>query len=221
MTLLHSPRVAHWAGRHLLCRIEGEADRFALTFDDGPSLRNTPRLLDVLARRGVRATFFLLAPHVRRHPELARRLVAEGHEIGLHGETHLPPIFQTASWLQRTLESGQNTLTEVCGVKALYYRPPFGVLAPAQTRRLREWGYEPVLGDVYPEDPRRPGTARIAERVLSRLRGGSIVILHDASVLGDADRSQTIDAVATILEVAAARGLSPVTVGALARRAVD
>jgi peptidoglycan/xylan/chitin deacetylase (PgdA/CDA1 family) len=89
---------------------------------------------------------------------------------------------------------------------------------PGQAAFVRRLGVEPVLGDVCPEDPGRPGVDRILRRVVSRLRGGSIVILHDGSPLGETDRSQTIAALGPILEHAAAGGLRSVTVSELLDR---
>ena len=86
----------------------------------------------------------------------------------------------------------------------------------AQSSFVAGLGYSPVLGDVYPEDPHRPGTGRIVERVMGRLSPGSILILHDGSPLGDLDRSQTVAALDTILERAADRGWRAVTVAELA-----
>jgi peptidoglycan/xylan/chitin deacetylase (PgdA/CDA1 family) len=88
-------------------------------------------------------------------------------------------------------------------------------MMPGQAAYVRRLGVEPVLGDIYPEDPQRPGTAIIVERVVARLRGGSIVILHDGSPLGDPDRTQTIEALTPILAHAARAGLAAVTLSEL------
>ncbi|HET7226748.1 MAG TPA: polysaccharide deacetylase family protein [Candidatus Eisenbacteria bacterium] len=80
-----------WQPDWMLCRVEGVADRFAITFDDGPSARHSERVLEVLARHGAHATFFQLGRQVRRHPGLTRLAHARGHEIALHDDLHLPP----------------------------------------------------------------------------------------------------------------------------------
>ena len=194
MSLLHRPAVRRLLSRHLLCRVEGATGRFALTFDDGPSPRNTPRLLDALGRSGARATFFLLEDHVRRHPAIVRRMIAEGHEAGVHGRLHLWPILLPRSVLTGDLHRSSAAIEAAAGVRPRLYRAPFGLLRPIQARRLRALGYDPVLGDVYPVDVRCRRPESIVERVMPRLVAGSIVILHDASVLGDSDRSPTIAA---------------------------
>ncbi len=216
MTLLHYPPFLEWASRHLLCRVDGVDDRFAVTFDDGPSARNTPVILDVLAAHRARATFFVLGRHVRRAPSVVARAVHEGHEIGLHGEAHIPLPLLPRTMSIRHLRATAHHVADIAGVWPRVYRPPFGVLTPGLSRLLRARGYLPVLGDIYPEDPQRPGVERIVRRVVPRLRGGSILILHDSSAHRDFDRGQTIAALDTILREATARGLRAVPAGELA-----
>lgn len=201
--------------QHLLCRVDGVADRFAITFDDGPSPRHTLRVLERLERHGARATFFQLGRRVRRHPELSRRVREAGHEIGLHDDLHLPPRLLPRWLRRRELRACEAALRAAGVAPAWLYRPPFGLMAPAQADETRRWGYEPVLGDVFPRDPERPGTERIVAWTLACLRPGSILILHDGSGWGDFDRSQTIEAADRILAEAAARGLRAVSVGEL------
>jgi peptidoglycan/xylan/chitin deacetylase (PgdA/CDA1 family) len=186
-----------------------------LTFDDGPSPRNTPRLLDVLARHGAHATFFMIARRIRRHGGLVERIRAGGHEIGIHGDFHVPAWSLPRFLLVQELEKAVRIAHDVTGCRPRHYRAPFGFLFPRQAAWVHEHGLSPVLGSIYPRDHavRRP--AVIAERVLSRLESGSIVILHDSSALGDHDRGPTIDAVATILEQSVRRSLGAVSVAEL------
>ena len=218
MSLLDWPPAFRWASRHLLCRVEGVADRIALSFDDGPSPTHTPLLIEVLRRHAVRATFFLLGVHASRHAGIARRLAEAGHEIGLHGHRHLPLALIPRRLRMRDLDAGRRAIRDATGVTPRYFRPPYGLLMPGQAADLRAAGLEPVLGEVYPGDHARPGAARIAARALARLRPGSILILHDASAVGDFDRRPTIAAVEVIVPALRARGLEPVPVGELAAR---
>ena len=215
MTLLHSPRFSSWARGHLLCRVEGVSDRFAVTFDDGPNPLATGRILDVLAHYDARATFFLLGPAVRHHPELVRRMVAEGHEVAVHGDNHAPLALQPPWLIRDGIRRCAQAIEAAGGARARLYRPPFGFMMPGQSRYVRACGFESVLGDVYPEDPQAPGTERILARVLPRLLGGSILILHDGSPMGAADRGQTIEALDGILTAMRLRGLSATSVSGL------
>ena len=212
MNLIHTPWPARWLGPDVTCRAEGEGGRFALTFDDGPSPTNTPRLLDVLARHGARATFFVLAAHARRHAAIVRRAHEAGHEIGIHARDHLPPALMPRALLRRQLEETAAVIADACGERPRCYRAPFGLLRRSQARWVRELGYAPVLGDVYPEDPHVREPALIAGETLRRLRAGSIVILHDSSVFRDAPRGPTIEAVELILGASARLGLRAVRV---------
>ncbi len=199
----------------VLSRVDGVPDRFALTFDDGPSPTWTPRLLEVLAAEGARATFFALAPNLRRHGAIAARALASGHELGVHGEWHLPPPLVPWAVVRHEIACGVQAATAVAGRAPRLYRPPFGVLRAGQSVRVRALGLLPVLGDVYPRDVERPGVQTIVERVRVALRPGSIVILHDSSGLGDFDRSQSVAAAAGVLALAAGMGLAAVTVSEL------
>jgi peptidoglycan/xylan/chitin deacetylase (PgdA/CDA1 family) len=215
MTLLHSHRFAGWARGHLLCRVEGVPDRFALTFDDGPSERTTPALLDKLASHGARATFFVLRPNVERLPAIARRALAEGHELAAHGDQHWPLPLLPPWAIRGEIRRCAAAITAATGVRPRLYRPPFGFMMPGQAWYVRRMGFEPVLGDVYPEDPHQPGVDRIIARVLPRLVAGSILILHDGSPLGEQDRSQTLEALDTILPHCRRLGMTAVTVSEL------
>lgn len=220
MTLLHTRQFSGWARGHLLCRAEGVADRFALTFDDGPNPRATGSLLDLLARHDARGTFFMLGGNIRRHQDLARRTAREGHEPALHGDSHWPlPLLLPGGIRNQVLRCAEE-VEAATGNRPRLYRPPFGFMSPGQARFVRHLGYEPVLGDVYPEDAHRPGVARIVRRVLSRLRPGSILILHDGSPLGPADRSQTVEALEVILEETTRRGWRGTTVSDLLKRSL-
>lgn len=212
MNLVHTPWAARWLGPDVTCRVEGADGAFALTFDDGPSPTNTPRLLEVLARHGALATFFVLAGHARRHGAIVRRAHEAGHEIGIHALDHVPPALMPRALLLRQLEATAAAIADACGERPGCYRAPFGMLRRTQARWVKALGYAPVLGDVYPEDPHVGDPARIADETLRRLRPGSIVILHDSSVFGDAPRGPTLEAVDAILAATARLGLRAVPV---------
>ena len=215
MSLLHTRRFSSWARGHLVCRIDGVTDRFALTFDDGPSATATPRVLDTLARHGARATFFVLGSRARRHPDLIRRIEDEGHEVGSHGDRHWPLAILPPRAIRAQIERCAAAVVLAGCRKPVHYRPPFGFMMPGQAWFVRRLGVVPVLGDVYPEDAQDPGVSRIVARVMARLTGGSILILHDATTMPGSDRRQTVEALQLILTAAAWRGLRAVTVAEL------
>lgn len=215
MNLLHSKRVFGYLSKHLVCRVPLQEKRVAFTFDDGPNPSVTPRLLELLARHRARATFFLIGRNVERYPELAADIAARGHEIGNHTMNHvLLPILPRAMML-REMEGASRAIHAATGRRPQLFRPPMGWFSRSMLHTLAESGYRGVLGDVYPQDVNRPGVGTITERVLGRIAPGSIVILHDGSILGPADRSQAVDALETILDRLSAQSFAFDTVTGL------
>ncbi len=175
-----------------------------LTFDDGPSPRWTPAVLDVLKRHGARATFFVLGSQLRAHPALARRIVAEGHVLANHTYSHVDLTRVDAEHFADEVEQTQALIRKLSGQDERLLRPPYGA-ANAHVRLLASrLGYRVVLWDVDPQDWRRPGAAAIARRVLAGARPGKVVLLHD----GGGDRSQTVAALRTVLATLDARAYS-------------
>lgn len=200
MNLLEFPFIRSYLDRKLLCSVSTDEPRVALTFDDGPNPNHTPKLLDLLRKRMVRATFFLVGKRVRRHPELARRIAEEGHEIGNHGMHHVPVLLLPPALAAREARRAGVLLEEVTGKRPRFFRPPMGWFHTPGLRKLRELGYQPVIGDIHPRDFTRPGIDVIVEFVMKRVAPGSIVILHDGGWRDGVDRSQTIAATDQLID---------------------
>ncbi|MEU4240180.1 bifunctional polysaccharide deacetylase/glycosyltransferase family 2 protein [Actinoplanes sp. NPDC026619] len=175
--------------------VQMPAKTIALTFDDGPDPAWTPKILDVLARHHVPATFFVVGSQVARHPDLARRTMAEGHEIGAHTFTH-PDLAVLPQW-RRDLENSQTQLAiaYATGRSTSMLRPPYSSFPDALTdadyatvRSVGAQGYITVLDDVDSEDWRRPGIDAIIRNATPESSRGAIVLFHDAG----GDRSQTV-----------------------------
>jgi cellulose synthase/poly-beta-1,6-N-acetylglucosamine synthase-like glycosyltransferase/peptidoglycan/xylan/chitin deacetylase (PgdA/CDA1 family) len=203
--------------------IEGAAGRsaapkagtIALTFDDGPDPLWTPQILDVLRRNDVHATFFPVGAQVAAHPDLARRIVAEGHQIGLHTFTHTN--LGTASGWRRSLElrESQLAVAGATGVTTPLLRPPYSSTSEALTdtdwsavRDAGEHGYLTVLTTQDSQDWRRPGTAGIIANSTPKDKAGQIVLMHDAG----GDRSQTVAALEKLIPQLKAAGFRFTTV---------
>jgi len=185
--------------------------QIALTFDDGPTPGVTERILDELKQRGAQATFFMIGQRILAAPDLARRVVAEGHEVGNHTYTHpkltgLPPL-RAEEEIQKT----QDVIHDVLGLQPAWFRPPYGDfrgnLAPLVTRR----GMRVVMGNVDPADWSQPGEDKIIEVITRDARPGAIAICHDM-------HAQTANAVGRVLDNLIAAGLTPVTLSALLAR---
>jgi peptidoglycan/xylan/chitin deacetylase (PgdA/CDA1 family) len=198
-TLLDVKRVRKHLNDYLLCSAPAAGKFLALSFDDGPSPRNTPRLLDLLARYQAQATFFLVGRRVNAFPEIARELISARHEIGNHGYHHVPLLLLPDPWIGRELDRTTDAIQAATGRKPEYFRPPMGWFNARVLRMAAERGYRPVLGDIHPEDSRQPGAARLVRRIRGRLAPGSILMLHDGGWRVSADRSQTIEVVEILL----------------------
>lgn len=174
----------------------GDASKIALTFDDGPDPDMTPKVLERLKAHGFKATFFLVGQNVRKHPELARRIVAEGHCVGTHSYDHsVFSNFRLTAAARRDLQASRAAFREVLGIDPHLHRPPVGLTNPHLFQALRQEGMTCVCWNRAGRDGgnRRPeGIARIGALAAP----GAIVCLHDvlprpeheAEVLAQLDR---------------------------------
>lgn len=193
------------------------ARRVALTFDDGPDPGWTPRIADQLDAAGVRATFFCIGQHVEAHPDVARRLVRDGHELGNHSFAHPRTLnFRFAAAMEREVLRGEAALRAVTGDAARpLYRPPVGLRNPGLARVADRLDLRVVTWSLHSRDTFATDAATVATRVLARVRPGDIVLFHDGSDRPGADRRVTLDALPAILAGLRARDLEAVTVSAL------
>ena len=140
-----------------------DPQQLALTYDDGPNDSSTLPLLEVLAKYGVKATFFLIGRHVRSRPAIARKIAEAGHAIGNHTYSHPNLIFASLKKLRRELEICERVLTETIGEHARLFRPPFGAKRPAILRTVHSMGFKPIKWSVTCYDW-KPTTAERVER---------------------------------------------------------
>jgi peptidoglycan/xylan/chitin deacetylase (PgdA/CDA1 family) len=158
----------------------GRPGGVALTFDDGPDPYGTPAVLEALARLRWRATFFLLGSQVRRHPDIARLVAAAGHEIAVHGAVHRNHLVRTPLGVRRDLRTAVEEITAATGVRPRWFRPPYGVLSAGTLWAARDRGLTPVLWTAWGEDWRGGPPEQVAAEVVSTLRDGGTVLLHDS-----------------------------------------
>lgn len=180
----------------------------ALTFDDGPWPDSTGKVLAILAKARVKATFFLVGRQVRKHPEIARDELAAGMTLGSHSFSHPQPFGALARQdMRREIDGGVAALEEL-GVRSALFRPPGGAIPPAVVAAARARGLRSVVWTVDPGDWKHGTTAdQIVTRVLQGAKPGSIVLLHD----GGGDRSATVEALPRIIDGLKKRHLKFVT----------
>lgn len=199
----------------------------ALTFDDGPDPRYTPQILDILKRENVPASFFVVGSYGQENPDLIRRIVSEGNDIGNHSFTH-PNLGEIpASVTKVELNATQRLIESLTGRSTTLFRAPYFGDAEPQTAEevepiveAKHLGYITVGLHIDPDDWETPGADVIAQRTIDGITNqssdedirGQVVLLHD----GGGDRSQTVEALPQIIETLKAKGYQFVTVSQLA-----
>ena len=154
-----------WYGRTFTGLRRG-AKQLALTYDDGPNDPHTLRLLEVLAKHEVRATFFLIGRYVRQRPDIVREIVQAGHAIGNHTFHHPLLIFKSAAEVRNELEACHRALFDAVGEHSNLFRPPFGGRRPAVLRMARHLGLQPVMWNVTGYDWNAPSAEYIEKKVI-------------------------------------------------------
>lgn len=188
----------------------------ALTFDDGPSGIFTEKVLDVLAKENVKATFFLIGQKVMGQPELMARLDREGHELGNHTFTHSKVTWLSDEKLAFELEKASLMISEMTGKTVKLFRPPHGTLNSVKGKLIQQEGYDIVLwtvnaDDFYRTDRGMRSPSSIANRVLGQVAGGDVILMHDNS-------QQLADALPLIIAGLKQKGYTLVTVSELRRK---
>ena len=186
-----------------------KSDEVAITFDDGPNVRSTPAVMRILDRAGVKGTFFIVGKALDQDPQIVRDLYAHGHLLGNHSFHH-----DQWRWLDPRypeLQRAQAAFAQEVGTCPAWFRPPHGDRTPMMARVVRHHGMRMAMWDVSAGDWATTSEATVARRVLSRVRGGSIIDLHDGlDGKPQVDRSVIVRALPLILDGLRARHLRPV-----------
>ncbi|ARA97968.1 polysaccharide deacetylase family protein [Geobacillus thermodenitrificans] len=194
---------------------EGTApDCLALTFDDGPDPYYTPKLLDLLKKYGVKATFFVVGRKVERHPEIVRRMVEEGHEVGIHNYRHISNWLLPPLWLDWGVRRAAVAIEQATGQRPMYYRPPWGhfnAWTPVVQKRYTTVLWSHILGDWN----EKIGAMELFRRLRAAVRGGAVIVLHDnGDALGASKRApeQMLSALELLLKDEVAKKMRWVTI---------
>jgi peptidoglycan/xylan/chitin deacetylase (PgdA/CDA1 family) len=178
----------------------------ALTFDDGPNATLTPKLLDLLAARHLKATFFVVGQNAADHPEILKRVVREGHEVANHSWSHPNFAKMSDDAVRRELQKTDDAITAAIGKRPTLMRPPYGSITAHQKKWIHEeFGYRIILWDVDPLDWKRPGPSVVTARILKETKAGSIVLAHDI-------HPPTIEAMPATFDQLMKKGFKSVTV---------
>jgi peptidoglycan-N-acetylglucosamine deacetylase len=198
-----TPKPATWFSVHV------DGPYIAMTFDDGPSPETTPRLLDILKQRNIKATFFMIGQNAQANPTIVQRILAEGHEIGNHSWTHPQLSKLSDDRVTEEITKTQTAIKNACGYTPVLLRPPYGAITARQKDWIeKQFGLSVIIWSVDPFDWKRPGASVIEQRILAGARPGAIVLSHDI-------HKQTVDAMPATLDALAAKGFKFVTVSQL------
>jgi len=195
--------------RVTVTRAQTHQNFVAMTFDDGPHPRLTPQLLDILKARQIRATFYVIGRNAARYPDILKRMVDEGHEIGNHSWSHPRLNGLGAGEVLTEIDRTQEAVFRAVQRMPVTLRPPYGKLTAAQRQMIHsERELTTVLWSLDTEDWRRPGAEVVAERIVDRRHAGAIVLSHDI-------HSGTIDAMPNALDGLRAVGFRFATISTI------
>lgn len=185
----------------------------ALTFDDGPCPPYTGQILDILRERQIPATFFVLGHNVAKYPDLTRRIVAEGHQLGNHTYSHVDLLKLNRQGVVEEIEKTNQAIAAAVGYVPHVMRPPHGFRDAMVMNIMAEHQLKVVEWSVASRDWLNPGTAVIVDRTLRKVKNGSIILLHDGDgIAGRLPRTQTVEATRLIIDELLAQGYRFVTV---------
>jgi len=162
------------------CFIDTNAKEIALTFDDGPHPEHTPKLLDLLKEKEIQAAFFVIGEQAEKYPEIIKRVIAEGHILGIHSFYHKPSF--TICSRQAVIDDltrCRNTIEEISQTKVSLFRPPFGVTNPNIAAAVKFLKMTSVGWSIRSFDTTGKNESRILKRIAKSLFPGAIVLLHD------------------------------------------
>ncbi len=196
--------------RRMAAAVGGVGAYVALTFDDGPDPDSTPKFLDLLDAHDTRATFFLLGSQLASCPDLGRRIVTEGHEVGAHGWSHRTHLLRSPAAVAADLRRACDYIAAVTGVAPRYWRPPHGIPTGAGLLAARRMGMVPALWTTDGRDWRADATpGSVAGAIGPQLRPGAVVLLHDSDRFAASQAwTSALGAVPRLLRDCAERGLS-------------
>jgi peptidoglycan-N-acetylglucosamine deacetylase len=202
-------------GAALTSPVAADEPAVAITFDDGPHPEGTPAILEILARRGAKATFFVIGEQVTKRPELLRRMQAEGHAIALHGYHHRLHLRRGHADLDEDFTRGAAAIEDAVGAAPLYHRPPYGIYSAASLAIARERQLQPLLWSAWGKDWRRFTTPqRIARRAVGGIQAADVILLHDADFYSSKrSHERTAQALELVLARLESAGLSTVLCG--------
>ncbi|HLD69253.1 MAG TPA: polysaccharide deacetylase family protein [Candidatus Omnitrophota bacterium] len=196
-------------------RVKTKSKKIALTFDDGPSEVWTPKILDELKKCDLKATFFMIGAHVKKFPQIARRVAQENHTIGNHGYAHSVLLYYTDEELEAEIKYTELVIKETTGATTKYFRPPKAWIRAGEKIKIRSMGYEVVLWSVNSKDWVPFHHQQMVCSIARQVKSGDILLFHDSGGILKAeggDRNQTVLAIPALAKALREKGFEFVTI---------
>ncbi len=195
--------------RGTVYRVKTDQKRIALTFDDGPSPFWTPLILDELKKANVKATFFMIGHHVKKYPDVARRVAQEGHGIANHGYAHSVVLYYTPAEIEEEIKYTELVIQEITGQITKYFRPPKAWLQEDIKQKIKSMGYKVVLWSLNSKDWVRFNHKYIVKYLVHHIRNGDILLFHDSGDVFKTEggnRRQTVLAIPLLVKLLQEKG---------------
>jgi peptidoglycan/xylan/chitin deacetylase (PgdA/CDA1 family) len=179
-------------------RFPTKQKKVALTFDDGPSPQWTPKILDELNKAGIKATFFLVGSHVQKYPEVARRIVKEGHTIGNHGYAHSVLFYYTPAEIEEEIKYSEQVIKDITGYTTKFFRPPKAWLRKTIKQKIKSMGYAIILWSLNSKDWVSFNHKNIVRYIARKVKNGDILLFHDSGNVFSKEggvRTQTVKSI--------------------------
>ncbi len=156
----------------------------AITFDDGPNPEFTPKALELLQKYNAKATFFCIGKNVEKHPEIIQKIIAKGHQIGNHSYAHSNNYgFLSTKKIIADISKAQERIKKVTKTENLLFRPPFGVTNPNIAKAIKIVQLQPIGWSIRSYDTIAKEPKKVLKKIISKLKKGDIILLHDTSIL--------------------------------------
>lgn len=187
----------------------------ALTFDDGPDLKYTPKILDILKKYNIKATFFVVGTQIQKYPATFNRINLEGHDIGNHSYQHLKIPELSPDKIRYQLNRNNQLITRYVGPHELIFRPPYGALDPVSIQVIGQLGYKIILWTIDSLDWRGLKKKQVLANIIPKLKQGYIVIQHSAADDPKENLTGSLEALPEIIKFAKSRGYRFITISEL------
>lgn len=201
--------------RGTIYRVKTDKKRVVLTFDDGPSPIWTTKILDELKKANIKATFFMIGHHVRKYPDVARRVAQEGHTIGNHGYAHSVMLYYTPAEIEEEIKYTEYVIREITGQTTKYFRPPKAWLRKKIKEKVKSMNYETVLWSLNSKDWVSFNHKSIARYISKNIKNGDILLFHDSGNVATTEggnRRQTVKTISLLARMLREKGFEFVSI---------